>query len=87
MIPWLQEIVLALRWLGRRPGLAVTAVVSLGLGIGANAAVFSLIDALLLRPIPISHPEELVKLESVRRERHETSRLRTTVISRRVRAF
>jgi predicted permease len=43
---------LALRWLSRRPVLAATAILSLALGIGANAAVFSLIDAFLFRPFP-----------------------------------
>jgi len=57
---------LALRWLARRRGLAATAVVSLALGIGANAAVFSLIDAFLFRPFPIEKSEELVWVGSGR---------------------
>jgi putative ABC transport system permease protein len=62
MRSWLSEIVLALRWLRRRPGLAATAITSLALGIGANAPVFSLVDTLLLRPLPVLRPEELVRV-------------------------
>jgi putative ABC transport system permease protein len=47
---------------GRR-GLAFTAVASLALGIGANSAVFSLVDAVLLRPLPLPHPERLIAVE------------------------
>lgn len=57
---------LALRWLSRRRGLAVTAIVSLAFGIGANAAVFSLIDAFLFRPFPIEKSEDLVWVGSGR---------------------
>ncbi|HEX5759493.1 MAG TPA: ABC transporter permease, partial [Thermoanaerobaculia bacterium] len=53
---------LALRTLFRSPFITVVAIVSLALGIGANAAIFSLFDRLLLRPLPVAHPEELVNL-------------------------
>jgi predicted permease len=59
---------LALRWLSRRRGLAAAAVVSLALGIGANAAVFSLIDAFLFRPFPVEKSEELVWVGSGRED-------------------
>jgi putative ABC transport system permease protein len=57
---------LAVRWLSRRRGLAAAAIGSLALGIGANAAVFSLIDAFLFRPFPVERSEELVWVESGR---------------------
>ncbi len=60
---------LALRWLSRRRGLAAAAIVSLALGIGANAAVFSLIDAFLFRPFPVDRSEELVWIDSAREDR------------------
>jgi predicted permease len=48
----------------RAPGFAATAVLCLALGIGANAATFSLLDGLLLRPLPVHQPERLVNLGS-----------------------
>jgi len=48
------------RSLRGRPAFTLTVVAMLALGIGANAAIFTLVDALLLRPLPVSHPERLV---------------------------
>jgi predicted permease len=56
-----------LRVLGKNPGFTCVAVLSLALGIGANTAIFSLLDALLLRDLPVRHPETLVELSVVRR--------------------
>src|SRR5262245_12166545 len=52
--------------LRRAPGLAAVAVISLALGIGANTAVFSLIDALFLRSLPVANPQELVVVKGQR---------------------
>ncbi len=52
----------ALRGFRSSPGFAAIAIVSLALGIGANTAIFSLIDAVLLKTLPVSHPEQLVQL-------------------------
>ncbi|HZF67612.1 MAG TPA: ABC transporter permease, partial [Gemmatirosa sp.] len=57
-----QDLRIAARGLRRAPALVVTVVLSLALGIGANAAIFSLFDQLLLRPLPVPRPEQLVKL-------------------------
>jgi predicted permease len=58
----MSNVKLALRALIRTPFLTAVAVVSLALGIGANAAIFSLFDQLLLRPLPVPAPERLVNL-------------------------
>ncbi len=56
----LKDLRYAVRWLGRSPGFAAVAILSLGLGIGVNTAMFSLVDAVLLRPIPVQDPATLV---------------------------
>ena len=48
-----------LRWLRRSPAFAATAVLSLAIGIGANAAIFSLLDTVLLQALPVHHPQGL----------------------------
>ena len=50
----------------RRPGFTAAAVLSLTLGIGANVALFSLLDALLLQQLPVRRPGELVQLVRAR---------------------
>src|SRR6266481_158825 len=55
----------ALRSLRKSPGFSSIAVLILGIGIGANLAVFSLVDSLLFRPIPVERPEEIVRISSI----------------------
>ena len=55
----------ALRTLGRNRGFAAVAVLSLALGIGANAAIFSLINAVMLRALPVREPDRLVQIARV----------------------
>jgi putative ABC transport system permease protein len=57
-----QDLVYAGRMIRRRPGFTAAAVLSLALGIGANVAIFSLLDALLMQQLPVRRPGELVQL-------------------------
>lgn len=57
-----QDLRYALRGIRRNPGFTAVAVMSLALGIGANTAIFSLVEAAMLRMLPVNHPEELVEL-------------------------
>jgi predicted permease len=62
MVSVTTEIRHALRRLRRAPAFAVTATLTLTLGIGATTAVFTVVNAVLLRPLPYAHPDELVAL-------------------------
>jgi predicted permease len=65
-IPWIESVVrdarVAARGLRRAPGFTTSAVLTLGIGIGATTAVFSLIDGVLLEPLPYPSPERLVRI-------------------------
>jgi putative ABC transport system permease protein len=63
MQTFLQNLRFALRQLRKSPGFALTVVVTLALGIGANAAIFTLFDQVLLRMLPVERPKELVRFE------------------------
>jgi predicted permease len=59
-----KDVGYTVRLLTRSPGFALTAVLSLALGIGANTAIFSLVDTVLLRMLPVERPQELVFLQA-----------------------
>lgn len=60
----LRDLRYAGRSLGRNPGFAALAVLIMGLGIGANTAVFSVVNAVLLKPLPYRNPERIVRLST-----------------------
>src|SRR5262244_2057586 len=74
-VPWenenmqsiLKDLQYGIRNLWKRPGYTAIALITLALGIGANTAIFSLVSTVLLRPLPVPHPEQLVEVYGTRR--------------------
>jgi putative ABC transport system permease protein len=69
----LQDLRFGLRMLLRSPGFAAVAMLSLALGIGASAAIFTALDEMLWKPLPVADPHSLVRLAITRGNRGETS--------------
>jgi putative ABC transport system permease protein len=67
-----QDVKYGVRTLGKNPGFTATAVITLALAIGANTAVFSVVDPLLLRKLPVERPDELVLVGSAGTLHEET---------------
>ena len=60
-----QDLRIVIRHLSKSPGFTTTAVLMLALGIGATTAIFSVVEGVLLRPLPFPHPERLVQLSDI----------------------
>jgi putative ABC transport system permease protein len=65
----MRDVLSAIRWLRKNPWFALAVTAILGLGIGATTAVFSIVDAVLIRPLPYQSSSTLVKIEETGRER------------------
>src|ERR1700678_3104250 len=74
-LTWLEQLLqdarFGARTLGKNPGFAMVAVATLALGIGANTAIFSVVEGVVLAPLPYPHPDRLVMVSESRPSIHQ----------------
>src|SRR5688500_16259281 len=68
-----QDLRYSIRSLVRQPAFALTAVFTLALGIGATSAIFSVVNAVILQPLPFAEPDRLVAIQNLWTEKRSTS--------------
>ena len=78
---WWDEVRRAARRLGRAPGFAAIVILTLGLGVGANTAIFTVLDAVLLEELPYAEPERLVRVYEDNEERPQLQFIRAPVVA------
>jgi predicted permease len=76
---FLRDVRFALRTISRNPIFTLTAMISLALGIGANTAIFTAVDAVLWKPLPVDHPDNLVRFVAARVRRNDLIGLPATL--------
>ena len=62
MITFWQDLTYCVRTLLKAPGFTAVALLTIALGVGANTAIFSVVNAVLLRPLPFNHQDQLIQL-------------------------
>ena len=77
----IQDIRYALRSFRRAPGFTLVALITLALGIGGTTAIFSIVDGVVLRPLPYPDPGRILRLNRVARQRRSSTRSRPPTIA------
>ncbi len=70
-----QDLVFGLRQLSKNPGFTIVAILTLALGVGGTTAIFSAVNAVVLRPVPVAEPDRLVYVFSTWRDLRSRQRL------------